>query len=104
MPQHDQADNRPTDPNSTLRLFHEAALESLHALVRLHDLVLRYDQLPLEERTKLRPRAVCEEYLLPFIRAQQKLGGNLEHEHSFRLMMMARLVLRRGYVTFRGMP
>jgi hypothetical protein len=90
-------------PTSTLRLFHEAILDSLHALIRLHDFVLRYYQRPREQRGVLRVETLYQEYLVPFIQGQQKIAGNPEHGSWFERMTAARLALGRDILTLRGM-
>ncbi len=87
---------------STLRLYHEAALDSLHALVRLQDLVLRYAQLPCEQRSVLRIETLCQESLVSFMQGLQKIAENPERTYSIERMTAARLALGRDLLKFRN--
>jgi hypothetical protein len=89
---------------SVLRQFHEAALESLHALVRLHDLVLRYGRLHTERRSPVRVDVLYHEYIVPVMKGLGKIAGIPEHGSSFESMTAARLALGRDLVAFHGMP
>ena len=84
-----------SNPATALRQFYEAALDSLHALVRLHDFVLRCYQLTCEQRNVLNADSVGQEYLVPLIQGLAQIADKSEHGSSFERMIAARLALGR---------
>ncbi len=92
-----------TDPSlvGAMRQYHDATLDSLHAIIRLHDFILKYDLLPHEQRSALSANGVYQEYLLPLFRCFQKLceGPGIFSD----CMAAARLAIGRDFLTFRNM-
>jgi hypothetical protein len=93
-----------SDSKSVLRAFHEAALDSLYALVRFRDLVLRHGQLPREQHGVLPAETLYQEYLVPLLQGSEKIAGVPEHEATLERMTAARIALARDLPAFGTMP
>jgi len=87
---------------ASIQEFHDAALDSLHGLVRFHDLVLRYNQLSCEQRSSCRIEVMYQDYMIPLFQGLKKLGTL--KKVFFELMTTARLSLGRDIVKFADMP
>lgn len=88
----------------TIHEFHEAAFDSLHALVRLQDLVIRYGQLSGDQRGNLSKEVMYQNYIDPLFQAQGKIAGKHESASFFSQMTAARLALGRDILSAAGMP